>query len=184
MHKLFESQLENEKIFLVVRQHWLILLLKLKVVLLMFILGLGIWWYVPDLFANYFTEDLTLAFNAFIYLYMFSLLLGALLISIFYYLHLQIITDMRMVDVDQVSLFKRTVSEIQIENVEEVTSKAHGLLATIFNFGNVVVQTSGSQIEFEFENVAHPEHVKKLILDLYEKHNKVHPAAIQTPKQN
>lgn len=73
-----------------------------------------------------------------------------------------------MVDVDQHGLFGRKVTEIQIENVEEATSHAKGLLATIFNFGDVLVQTSGSVAEFEFNNVAHPEQVKKLIIDLYE----------------
>lgn len=172
MHKLFESQLENEKIYLVVRQHWLILLIKLKIVALMLVLGLGLWAYIPTLLGDFFTEQIQLAFNLFMYLYMLGLLLGTLLVIIFYYLHLQIITNLRMVDVDQFSLFKRNVSEIQIENIQEVTSKSHGILPTIFNYGNVTVQTSGSQIEFDFERVAHPEQIKKMILDLYEKKNK------------
>lgn len=174
MHKLFESQLDNEKIYLVVRQHWIILFLKLKIVLLMFALGLAIWWYVPILAEGFLSSDLEMAFDVLMHIYFLGLLLGGLMVVVFYYLHMQIITDIRMVDVDQMSLFRRNVSEIQLENVEEVTSKAHGVLATIFNFGNVVVQTSGSKIEFEFENVAHPEQIKKLILDLYEKRQKAY----------
>jgi membrane protein YdbS with pleckstrin-like domain len=172
MHKLFESQLDNEKIYLVVRQHWLILLLKLKAVLLMFILGIALWWYVPELGSEFLSDEALRAFTVLMYIYFFGLLLGSLMVITYYYLHMQIVTGMRMVDVDQLGLFKRNVSEIQLENVEEVTSKSHGVLATVFNFGNVTVQTSGSQIEFEFENVAHPEHIKKLILDLYEKRHK------------
>jgi hypothetical protein len=186
MHKLFESQLENEKVYMIIRQHWLALFVKYAVISVMFAFGLALWIYVPRFLGDFFSDEISLAFALFMYLYMLGLLLGTLLVTIFYYLHLQIITDLRMVDVDQLSLFRRNVSEIQIENVEEVTSKSHGFLATLFNYGDITVQTSGSKIEFEFERVAHPEQIKKMILDLYEKRNKgYNHQLVQNPaKQN
>ena len=91
---------------------------------------------------------------------------------------------MRMVDVDQAGIFRRKVTEIQIENVEEVTSRSHGVLATIFNFGDVTVQTSSAEVDFVFENVAHPEEVKKIILDIYEQYKRLghrNPRPINLP---
>ncbi len=168
MHKLFESQLDNEKIYLVIREHPILFYIRLGIAGLLFIAGILAHMYIPALVSTALSESALLVLSLLFYTYYLVILLGLLLVVKFYYLSLQIITDMRMVDVDQSGIFKRKVTEIQIENVEEVTSSAHGLLPTVFNFGNVLVQTSSAQNEFEFENVSHPEQIKKLILDLYE----------------
>lgn len=176
MHKLFESQLDNEKIYLILREHPI--LISFRLFFILFLVGLGIVGqvFLPRLLPFELTDTAAGVTTLLFSIYYLGLLLGALLVIVFYYLSLQIITDMRMVDVDQHGLFGRKVTEIQIENVEEVTSHATGFLATIFTFGNVLVQTSGSVAEFEFNHVAHPEQVKKLILDLYEQRRKAHAA--------
>lgn len=175
MHKLFDSQLENEKIYLIIREHPIIPTLKLGFILALVGFGVAAHWLIPSLIPNTLSDGTLAGLSLFFYVFYFGLLLGGLLVVVFHYLSLQIITEMRMVDVDQSGLFGREVTEIQIENVEEVTSKATGVLATVFNFGNVTVQTSGAEIGFVFENVAHPETVKKLILDLYEQRKNAHP---------
>ncbi len=182
MHKLFESQLDSEKIYLVVREHPALLALRLGLLALLALIGIGAHAVIPGLLGDLLTGAGQLAFSLLFYTYYLVLLVGLLFICSFYYLSLQIITDMRMVDVDQAGLFRRKVTEIQIENVEEVTSTAHGLLSTVFNFGNVLVQTSSAQNEFEFENVAKPEQIKKLILDLYEQRRKNHQTRPTPPK--
>lgn len=184
MHKLFESQLDDEKIYLVIREHPILLWFRLTLIIFLFIIGVVAQIFVPRILPDFFSELALGVISLLFYIYYLGILLGALLVFVFYYLSLQIITDRRMVDVDQSGLFRRKVTEIQIENVEEVTSKAHGLLATIFGFGNVLVQTSSANNEFEFENVAHPEQVKKLILDIYEQHRKMAVKVTDTPMGN
>lgn len=186
MHKLFDSQLENEKVYLVIREHPVLLALRLALVAFLAAIGIA-----AHIAAHIFLPEILgeTALNMVIlivYIYYLGLLMGGLLVIVFYYLSLQVITEMRMVDVDQHGLFGRKVTEIQIENVEEVTSHTTGILATIFSFGNVLVQTSGSVAEFEFNHVAHPEHVKKLILDLYEQRRHLHEGKVvvqSIPKQ-
>lgn len=181
MHKLFESQLDTEKIYLVVREHPVLLFVRLAVLAFLLIVGIIAHVVIPGLLETVITPNGQLALSLLFYVYYLVLLLGCLLVFSFYYLSLQIITDMRMVDVDQAGLFRRKVTEIQIENVEEVTSTAHGLLSTMFNFGNVLVQTSSAQNEFQFENVARPEQIKKLVLDLYEQRRRGRPEHGFTP---
>ncbi len=173
MHKLFESQLDDEKIYLVIREHPILLWFRLALIVFLFAIGITAQILVPRILPDFFSELAVGIIALLFYIYYLGLLLGSLLVFVFYYLSLQIVTDHRMVDVDQSGLFRRKVTEIQIENVEEVTSNAHGILATVFNFGNVLVQTSSAQNEFQFENVARPEQVKKLILDIYEQHRKM-----------
>ncbi len=172
MHKLFASQRDEETIYLVIREHPIRIAIRLFFVIFLYGLGLTMHLTIPHLLPDLISEVVASILNLIFFVYYLGLLLGGLLTFVYYYLSVQIITDMRMVDVDQSGLFGRKVTEIQIENVEEVTSTSHGILPTLFNFGNVTVQTSGAQIGFVFESVAHPEQIKKLILDLYEQHRK------------
>ena len=99
------------------------------------------------------------------------LTLAAFLIFIFYYLNIQIITSIRVVDVTQEGLFSHTISELHIDKIEDATSSSNGLFGTIFNYGNVYVQTAGATDRFEFHNVPDPAGIEKLVLNLYEKNS-------------
>jgi len=85
-----------------------------------------------------------------------------------YYLNIQIVTNLRIVDIDQTGLFNRRISELHIDKIEDVTSEEKGPFATIFQYGNVYVQTAGTVERFVFERVPNPERIEKIILDLYE----------------
>lgn len=172
MHKLFSTQRDEETIYLVIREHPVLIGIRLIFVVFLYVLGITMHILIPHLLPGFVAGIVSDIVNLLFFVYYLGLLLGGLLAFVYYYLSVQIITDMRMVDVDQSGLFGRKVTEIQIENVEEVTSTSHGVLPTLFNFGKVLVQTSSAMSEFVFENVAHPEQIKKLILDLYEQHRK------------
>lgn len=83
-----------------------------------------------------------------------------------YYYDLLIVTDRRMLDIDQNSLFSRSVSELALEQVEDVSSPTTGILQTLFDYGDVVVQTAGAKEKFTFKGVARPRQITNIILDL------------------
>ena len=168
MHRLFPSQLEDEKIYLVVREHWFYLFLKILVWVFFAV--------VLIVFNRYAKEVLPVLFEGrwgqitllFTQIYTLFLALSLFLIFVFWYLNVQIITNLRIVDVDQVGLFFHVVSELHIDKIEDVTSQVGGIFGTIFDYGQVFVQTAGTVERFEFSNVPHPAAIEKLILDLYE----------------
>lgn len=170
MKKLFAAQQEDEKIYLVVREHWFRLFLKILMWLIFVIALLAFNKFAPLLAPGLFEDPYNFITKLFIEVYTLFLTLSLFLIWILYYLNMQIITDRRIVDVDQVGLFSHTVSELHIENIEDVTSETNGLFGTMFNYGMVFVQTAGTVERFEFDNVANPAAIEKLILDLYEHH--------------
>ena len=184
MHKLFESQLDDEQIYLVVRRHWFFLA-KRFFILFLFVLAYGfITLRGPEIMPGLFSEAATPYTTVLLRLILMMILLALLVIWALYYLNMQIITNMRLVDIDQYSLFARSVTEINIQNVQDVTSESHGLFATLFGYGDVVVQTAGAKQRFTFEMVSHPEEIKKLLLDLYEKsgHNQKMHSESDIPK--
>jgi LPXTG-motif cell wall-anchored protein len=84
-----------------------------------------------------------------------------------YYLDIVIITNKRVIDVDQLSLFARDIASTPIENVEDVKIEVLGVLATLFKFGNLHVQTAGQMRETVISGVRHPERAKDLIMGAY-----------------
>ena len=85
-----------------------------------------------------------------------------------YWLDVLIVTDKRILDIDQHGLFGRTVSESRLYRTQDATSEVKGVLQTIFDYGNVQIQTAGEKERFAFEQVAHPNQIAKMILELAE----------------
>jgi hypothetical protein len=82
---------------------------------------------------------------------------------------MQIITSERIVDVTQKSLIHHTISELHLNNIEDVTAEIRGIFGTFLNYGNVYVQTAAETERFIFDKVPNPAAVEKMILDMYEK---------------
>ncbi len=83
-----------------------------------------------------------------------------------FYYDIHIVTDQRVIDIDQNALFARDVSTLSLDQVQDATARNKGVLSNIFNFGDVVIQTSGAQQYFEFHNVLHPTEIATIVLDL------------------
>ena len=75
-------------------------------------------------------------------------------------------TNKRILDVDFYSILYREVSETRLTKVEDITSKTGGYFGSLFNYGNVFVQTAGSEVNIEFLNVPDPANAVKIINDL------------------
>src|SRR3989344_8704155 len=177
MHRLFPSQLEDEKIYLVVREHWFRFFLKLLVWAFLVVLLIAFQQFVPVWLPGLFEGAVGQVTNLFTQIYILIIILGLFLIFVVYYLNIQVVTNLRVVDIDQVGLFSHVVSELHIAKIEDVTSETNGVFGTVFNYGNVYIQTAGTVERFEFLNVPNPTAIEKLVLDLYEKlpHPIVHP---------
>jgi uncharacterized membrane protein YdbT with pleckstrin-like domain len=123
------------------------------------------------------------AFMVFTLLIAGAFLLGA---TIIYFQSRMIVTDRNITQVLQLGLFNRKVSQLTMENVEDVTALQSGFFATIFGFGILKIETAGEQVNFHFEFCPRPGHYAKIILDAREKyieHNpNVHNGTLGAPK--
>ena len=73
-----------------------------------------------------------------------------------YYLDVWIITNKRIIDVEQQGLFKREISFLHMDKIQDVTFKVDGVLATMLNYGNLAVQTAGAEGDFPISGVPNP----------------------------
>ncbi len=169
MRRLFPSQQEDEKIYLVIREHWFRLFFKLLVWAVFASLFPLFQYFGPQIAPGLFEGAVGNLFKLLGTVYLLITLLALFLILVLYYLNLHIITEIRVVDIDQKGLFSHVVSELHIHQIEDVSSESNGVFGTLFNYGNVYVQTAGTKERFEFDNVPNPAAINKLLLDLYEK---------------
>ena len=79
-----------------------------------------------------------------------------------------IVTDKRVVDIDQKGYFDRTVTEVPYGQIDEVSYRVKGFWATVFRYGYVRLDVSGAAADIQFNRVSRPAHVHNLINDLRE----------------
>lgn len=81
-----------------------------------------------------------------------------------------IITNKNVTQIIQRSLFSRKVSELSISNVEDVTADKHGIIAALFNYGQLKVQTAGEMENFLFSYCPNPNRYGRIILDAHQEY--------------
>ena len=91
-----------------------------------------------------------------------------------YYLDIWVVTNDRLIAVQQQGLFARTISEMDLWLVQDVTSEVKGIGATIFGYGTLALETAGKEERFHFGSAADPSHVRQRILTLAETDRKYH----------
>jgi uncharacterized membrane protein YdbT with pleckstrin-like domain len=169
MHRsLFPGQQSDESIYIVVRQHWVILAKRIVVWIVLAAALVLAKRYLPALGPEILKGPFGGLIDVFIQVYILFLITSLFIIWVLYYLNMYIVTNERIVDVDQKGLFAHHVSELNLEKVEDVTSEVNGILGHLFDYGTVYIQTAGTKERFDFENVPNPGHITKVILHLYE----------------
>ena len=84
-----------------------------------------------------------------------------------YYLDVLIVTNKRIIDIEQFGLFSRDQASLPIKNVQDIKVKVVGLIPELLKFGNLDIQTAGEAKEFEIRDLRDPEKVKNIINKAY-----------------
>jgi len=99
-----------------------------------------------------------------------------------FYYDLLIVTDQRLVDIDQQQLFYRKFSQLNLENVEDVNAVLQGFFQMTLNFGTIQVQTAGEQENFIIHNLKHPNEIVGIISSLSKQAKENIPDAQRVPE--
>jgi len=80
-----------------------------------------------------------------------------------WFFNVNIVTDERIVDIDFKNLIYKQVSDTNIDKIQDVTYRTGGATRTVFNYGDVLIQTAGEVPNFEFLAVPNPDKVAKVL---------------------
>lgn len=88
------------------------------------------------------------------------IIIGAVLFGLVsfyrYFNDLWLVTNQRLIDSTKNTPFSHTVSSTDLVNVQDIGVQKKGILATMFNFGDVVCQTASTRGNFVFRGVPKP----------------------------
>lgn len=165
----------GEQTILLLRRHWVTLtsLMVASVVVVLLPIGatIGLRVLVPAFFDDQVRSTLFLLGESIFFLFAWLFLYQNF---IDYYLDMWIVTNDRILNIEQHGLFSRTVSELRLHRVQDVTAEIKGFIPTMLDFGNVFIETAGEIERFHFEQIPHPNAVAKKILDLADLERKEH----------
>ncbi len=83
-----------------------------------------------------------------------------------WYFHVNIVTDERIIEVDFAHLVYREITDANIDQIQDVTVEMGSAMRTMFNFGDIIIQTAAQIPKIEFEAVSQPDRVAKILRDL------------------
>lgn len=167
------KSLPHEKIMIVARRHWFIFIVKLFLNVVLLAVPLPLLWYGTTYFAAIFSGTFIFPFIVvFLTIYYLAMWLVFFLTFIDLYLDVWIITNKRIINIEQFGLFSRTESEHQLSVIQDISTEVHGVFPTIFNYGDLHIQTAGESQRVTFKQIPEPYYVKKIISDMIERKKK------------
>lgn len=83
-----------------------------------------------------------------------------------WFFNIYIVTNERIIDIDFYYLLYKHFSEAELTKIQDISYTSGGVIAAMFNYGDVKVQTAGEQPNIEFESVPFPEKVVTTIREL------------------
>jgi len=160
----------NENILAVYRRHWIILFWDIFTIisigLFVLLAGTILKKFMPSMFVSPWRQ---------IFFWMAILLYHGLWIAFFarfadYWLDSWILTNERIIDIEQKGLFSREVSEFKLDKIQDISVDVSGVIPTLFHYGDVQIETAGFEREFVFKTVPNPQNVKSEILKMQDEY--------------
>jgi membrane protein YdbS with pleckstrin-like domain len=155
----------NEHIIMELRKHWYVLLVETSFLIIL-VIGPLVILTLAGLWIKINISLKTFLFGLFFYwLWLLILWLFFWLAWTDYYLDVWVITNKRIIDVEQKGIFNREISTFYYDRVQDITIEVRGLLATMMDFGDIHVQTAGQGREFILYKATSPHLAKREILN-------------------
>ncbi len=186
LNKFQISQEKEEKVLKIIKKHKIFLFLYvLYATILLF--------FIPIFLILY--EEFFFTESSFLYLInpdlpiiLFGIYILTISFMIFNFwidfaLDVRIITNFRIISTEQKSLFSRKMSQVYLDNIEDVSGTQDGFFAHIFNFGDILIQTAAEKNMFKWHNIPKPFWTTEYILDLHRDFYKNHNDSINNLKK-
>ena len=172
----FEDKRSYETVLLLLRRHWFILVSQLIVYLFLLVLPFVVYFSIRSGLVKIEAVPLFWFLVGIYFLVWWSSLFYTITM---YLLDVWIVTDHRIIDSEQHGYFNRTVAELSLGSIEDISVAIVGILPTWLNYGNLEVQTAAATVKFFFKQIPDPVHVKDVIMHAHDEFGRRHPENIE-----
>ena len=162
----FRDLRQDERIIKVIHRSWFYLFQQFfLLILIVSVFIFGIFFvptFFPDLIGKIDKSIVLFAQNFFL----LAIWLYGFMLWIDYFFDIWIITSERIINIEQKGMFARKASELRFQKIQDITTEVSGFMPTIFNYGDVRIQTAGENEEFIFRTIPDPYNIKNIIMSL------------------
>lgn len=153
-HKYFEDQLDDEEVLFVFRKHPVVMRKGLVIAMIAILLGT-----IPSLIKPE-------------YVFLFGGLAAGFVLSIIvfmpswisWYYSVYIVTDQRLIQINQKGLWRRSVVDIGLPQIQMVNYEVGGVQETLLGYGTIMMQTFVGDLIIH--DVHHPAKIQKKLLGI------------------
>lgn len=166
----------GEHLVLYLRRHWIYLVWHFSLYAVLALIPVGMYYFFIEHLTFYIENPIVFAtlflLGSVYYLYI-VLFFYATFID--YYLDVWIVTNRRIIMIEQKGLFNRTRAEFELSRIQDITAHQQGLLSTFLTYGDIIMQTAGERVHATFKQVDNPFEVQNIIQKLVAECKKHHP---------
>ena len=187
VHDLIKQK-SYEKIAYTLRRHWITFVPKILLFLILASVPFIVYFLtanaIPDIGSSPRLYPILIIVGS---IYFLSIYLFFFAEFVDFYLDIWIVTNDRIVDIEQFGLFSRTISELDLFQIQDITTDVHGLFSTLFKYGDITIQTASTNESIIFYQVPNPNFIRQEILRLAHIDRKFHflqPEHVTDVKKN
>ncbi|KKS88312.1 MAG: hypothetical protein A3G02_02840 [Candidatus Yanofskybacteria bacterium RIFCSPLOWO2_12_FULL_44_13b] len=165
----FDGKKPYENVIHLLYRHWFVLFGKILALAILLVMPVALY-----LNLGSYVYGLT---NIFWFLYSIYLLIwwhSLFYILTMYLLDTWIVTDHRIIDSEQHGFFHRMVAELNISRIQDISVIVSSPIATFLDYGNLEIQTAGTEPKFVFKQIPHPNKVKDEIMRAHNEYMSQH----------
>jgi uncharacterized membrane protein YdbT with pleckstrin-like domain len=160
--KYFDDQFDDEEVLFVFRRHPIVMRKGL-------IFGMGAWLIGPVyvLILTYAQPNNPPSLGLFGLSLLASIIIGTLVFMPWYiswYFSVFIVTDQRFIQITQKGMFKRSVVDMSLNQIQMINYEVAGLQETLLGFGTIMMQTFVG--ELVIHDVHHPAKIQKKLIGI------------------
>lgn len=167
---------EGEEIITTVRRHWFNLAVEgaidifIFLVIIVAVLGVDSF----ALFGQFDVDSGKIVPLGFFFLGFMGLLLWMHFFASWsdHWLDVWVITNKRVIDIEQHGFFRREVSSFQLDTIQDITYTISGIIPTWLHFGDVRVQTASISKNLILRQIPFPEDIKEHLVSVVERYGK------------
>lgn len=163
----FPGMHQGEVIIILQRRHWVLMVSKVLRLVVLTVVPAIVVFFFYTYNANFtlevgapLTVALTLGGSAY-FLFLWLLFFQD---WIDFYLDAFLLTNERIVRIEQQGTFNRVVSHLPLDRIQDVTVETRGIISTLFGYGTITVETAGEQENFVFRNFPNVNAIQAQIL--------------------
>lgn len=155
-NKTFDGILPGEKVILLVRRHKFFFYLPFFLFIFLAFLPLVLLNFLIDFIYQKFHDLVWFLTTIYISILWLTLFFNLMIYS----LTTLILTNKRIIKIEEKGLFNYNRAELELDKIQDIQVNIYGFLGNFLNFGQISIQSAGTETKFNFDLLPAPLKIK------------------------